>query len=163
MSVAEPDTGKMDSASQPPRQPSNHPSTSVVEVAAGLIFRNGRLLIAQRHLDSHLGGLWEFPGGKREPGESFAQALARELKEELDVRVEVKDLVEEVTHSYPTKTVRLQFYLCRLVEGEPAALGCSDLRWINREQLGAYPFPEADAHLLTWLKAEDRFWKTPGK
>lgn len=153
----------MDSMDQPPSQPSSLPGAAPVEVSAGLIFREGRLLIAQRHADSHLGGLWEFPGGKREPGETFEQALARELHEELGVRVEVGDLVEEVTHSYPAKTVRLRFYVCRLLEGEPSAIGCNDLRWISRKQLSAFPFPEADAHLLKQLSAESRLWESPTK
>src|SRR5512134_3411193 len=65
------------------------PSSPSVEVSAGLIFRAGKLLITQRHADSHLGGLWEFPGGKREPGETFEECLTRELQEELGIQVEV--------------------------------------------------------------------------
>jgi len=73
----------------------------MVEVAAALVFREGKLLISQRHPDAHLGGLWEFPGGKREPDESFAQCLVRELREKLGIEVDVGPVWESVTHAYP--------------------------------------------------------------
>src|SRR3954466_7752896 len=80
-------------------------SGKVVEVAAGLVFRGGKLLITQRYPDAHLGGLWEFPGGKRECDETFAQCLARELREELGIEVEVAERIEVVAHDYPDKKV----------------------------------------------------------
>lgn len=128
-----------------------HPS-SIIEVSAGLIFRDGKLLIAQRHADSHLGGLWEFPGGKREPGESFEQCLQRELREELGVDVVVGGLLESLTHAYPGRTVHLKFFHCRLERGEPQALGCAAVKWIRREQLDAHDFPAADAKLIEMLR-----------
>ena len=132
---------------------------SAIDVAAGLIFRNGKLLLAQRHPESHLGGLWEFPGGKREPGETFADCLRRELKEELGVDVEVQDRVESVTHDYPGKRVRLEFYRCRLERGEPQALDGPAICWVSREELGHYPFPAADARLLERLLKSDADWQ----
>src|SRR5688572_33120048 len=104
----------------------------VVEVAAGLIFRDGKLLITQRPADAHLGGLWEFPGGKREAGETLEQCLARELLEELAVKVSVGEIFESVTHAYPEKTVRLHFFVCKLVAGEPRPLGCAALKWVDK-------------------------------
>src|SRR5438309_9744832 len=83
-----------------------------IEVAAGLIFRDGKLLITQRRPHDHLGGLWEFPGGKRECNESFQECLARELREELGIHVEVGEIVEEITHVYPEKAVHLKFFGC---------------------------------------------------
>lgn len=80
-----------------------------IDVAAALLFRDGKILIAQRNADSHLGGLWEFPGGKREPGETFEQCLVRELREELGVEVKTGRLFEEITHVYGDKTVHLKF------------------------------------------------------
>jgi 8-oxo-dGTP diphosphatase len=124
-----------------------------IEVAAGLIFRNGKLLIAKRHSDSHLGGLWEFPGGKRESGESFERCLARELVEELGVRVRVGELQESVTHHYPEKTVRLKFFLCRIESGEPRPVGCAAIQWVDRGELADYTFPAADQRLLERLLA----------
>jgi mutator protein MutT len=130
----------------------------VIEVSAGLIFRNGQLLITQRHSDAHLGGLWEFPGGKREPNETFPQCLARELREELGVEVIVGDLLERITHSYPEKTVRLEFYLCQLSHGEPQPLGCAALKWVTAAELPAHEFPAADAQLLERLRRESHLW-----
>src|SRR5690242_19962457 len=90
-----------------------------VEVAAGLVFRNGLLLITQRRPDDHLGGLWEFPGGKREPEETYEECLRRELREELDIEVAVQELVESISHDYPDKSVHLKFFRCDWRDGEP--------------------------------------------
>lgn len=130
-----------------------------IEVAAGLIFREGRLLIAQRRPGDHLGGAWEFPGGKREQGESFEGCLARELHEELGVQVEVGKMVESVEHNYPGKQVHLRFFLCRLVEGEPQPRGCAAVAWISPEELTRYDFPPADARLLDQLRARWASWQ----
>src|SRR5580658_10757645 len=97
-----------------------------VEVAAGLVFRGGKLLITQRPPASHLASLWEFPGGKRESGESFEQCLRRELAEELGIEVEVHELVRELTHHYPERSVHLKFFRCRWVRHEPEAILCKD-------------------------------------
>lgn len=134
------------------------PPTSVIDVAAGLIFRNGKLLITKRYDDAHLGGLWEFPGGKREPNETFEQCLVRELREELGIEVAVGELVESVTHAYPGKTVHLKFFLCEWQKNEPQALGCSDCKWVKAEELKNHDFPEADARLLRRLQNEPELW-----
>ena len=126
---------------------------SRVEVSAALIFRKGKLLITQRPTESHLGGLWEFPGGKREPDETFEQCLVRELREELGVKAKVGQLFEEITHAYADKTVHLKFFLCELLEGEPQPLGCAAIKWIGKSQLADYDFPAADARLLDKLRA----------
>jgi 8-oxo-dGTP diphosphatase len=126
----------------------------LIDVAAGLVFRRGQLLITQRNPDSHLGGFWEFPGGKREPGETYEQCLVRELREELGIEVSVGSLIESITHAYPEKTVRLNFYRCSLGLDEPKPLGCADLRWVRRDQLGEFQFPPADEQLLERLKAD---------
>jgi 8-oxo-dGTP diphosphatase len=123
-----------------------------IDVSAALIFRNGKLLITQRHADAHLGGLWEFPGGKREPGETFAQCLVREIREELGVIVAVGELFESVTHAYPEKTIRLEFFICRLAKGEPTPLGCAALQWVGQSELVDFNFPAADARLLQKLQ-----------
>lgn len=127
-----------------------------VEVSAGLLFRAGRLLITRRPEGTHLAGLWEFPGGKRETGESWEDCLVRELREELGVEVRVGGMFEEVTHAYPEKTVVLRFFLVRLEreEEEPRALGCAEVRWVDRGQLEHHVFPEADARILERLRAE---------
>jgi len=124
-----------------------------VEVSAALIFRDIKLLITQRHAKSHLGGLWEFPGGKLEPGETFEQCLVREIHEELGIQISVGALFEEITHDYPEKSVRLKFFICELLSDEPQALGCAAFKWIDRQELGGYEFPAADARLLEKLSA----------
>lgn len=122
------------------------------DVTAGLIWNdNNKLLIAQRPLDGLLGGLWEFPGGKREPGESFEQCLARELQEELGVTARVGRLVHDVTHDYPERTVRLCFFECDLLDGEPRAIDCQDCRWVRAGELQSYRFPPADDELIRSL------------
>jgi len=131
----------------------------IIEVSAGLVFRSGKLLITQRHADAHLGGLWEFPGGKRESRETFEQCLVRELHEELGVQVQVGRVFEDVTHAYPEKTVRLRFFICRLAEGDPQPLGCAALKWVTRDELGAYEFPAADASLLLKLQTSPELWQ----
>jgi 8-oxo-dGTP diphosphatase len=133
--------------------------TKTIEVSAGLIFRSGQLLITQRYADAHLGGLWEFPGGKREPGETFEQCLVRELQEELGVTVRVGELFESVTHAYPEKTVALKFFLCRLEQGEPQPLGCAAVKWVTAAELMHYEFPAADAILLEKLRQALKLWK----
>ena len=130
----------------------------IIEVAAGLVFRNRQLLITQRPAGGHLAGFWEFPGGKREIGESFEECLRRELREELGIEVTVGDLFESVTHSYPDKTVHLQFYLCQWTQKELKALGCSAFGWVDRSELNNYEFPAADAKLLERLTSQRDLW-----
>lgn len=134
-------------------------ATKVIEVSAGLIFRSGRLLITQRHAGAHLGGLWEFPGGKREPGETFEQCLVRELREELGVEVVVGELFETVTHAYPERTVLLKFFLCRSFQGEPQPVDCAAVKWVSHAELAAHEFPAADAGLLNQLQAAAALWR----
>ena len=133
-------------------------ASSAACVSAALAFRRGMLLIAQRPATAHLGGLWEFPGGKCEPGETFEQCLVREIREELGVDVSVGGLFESVTHAYPEKTVHLKFFVCRLPAGEPKPLGCAAVRWVARSELKDYAFPAADARLLEKLQNSPELW-----
>ncbi len=130
-----------------------------IEVAAGLVFRNGLLLITQRRPQDHLGGLWEFPGGKRHADESFEDCLKRELREELDIEIVIKELVESITHEYSEKTVQLKFFRCAWQRREPRALGCQDFAWVDSGQLGKYAFPEADQRLLQKLLTTPELWR----
>ena len=131
----------------------------IIEVSAGLVFRANKLLITQRHANAHLGGLWEFPGGKRETDETFKQCLARELREELGVDVVVGELVETITHAYPERTVLLKFFLCKLPTGEPQAIDCAAIKWVNREELATHDFPGADTRLIAQLLTDDKLWQ----
>ena len=134
-------------------------SHQLIEVSAGLVFRDGKLLITQRHANAHLGGLWEFPGGKRECNETFESCLARELREELGIEVMVGELIETVEHEYPEKRVRLKFYRCHWRAHEPRALGCPAWKWVAQEELTEFQFPAADARLLEALRTRKDFWR----
>ena len=130
-----------------------------IEVSAALVFRAGLLLVARRPEGSHLAGLWEFPGGKREPGESWEDCLGRELREELGVEVEVGRLFDEVHHEYPGKRVHLRFYRCRIRSGEPRPLECAAVAWTDRAGLETLAFPPADAALLARLGDPATVWE----
>jgi mutator protein MutT len=119
-----------------------------IDVSAALVFHRGKLLITQRHQKSHLGGLWEFPGGKREADETFEECLVREIREELGIHISVGELFEEIFHDYPEKSVRLKFFICKLVSGRPQALGCADFKWVFKKELSDCQFPAADERLL---------------
>lgn len=126
----------------------------VVEVAAGLILHQGRYLIARRKPGVHLAGFWEFPGGKRETGESFEECLRRELFEELSVLVQEPALFRVIRHAYGEKTVELHFYRCTIEEGEPAPLDCAEIRWVLPEELSQYTFPPADQPVIEALQQQ---------
>jgi mutator protein MutT len=126
--------------------------SQIIDVAAALIFRDGRLLISQRGAKAHLGGLWEFPGGKREANETFEHCLVREIQEELGIEISAGELFEEITHAYGEKTVRLKFFICKLIRGEPQPIGCTAFSWIGKSELGDFEFPAADAQLLDKLR-----------
>ena len=138
-------------------------SIRTVPVAAGLVFHDGRLLITRRPPGSHLAGCWEFPGGKREPGESWESCLQRDLQEELAIEVEVGRLFSEVTHAYPEKIVHLRFFVCRWLSGTPQAIGCSDLKWVTATELAAHEFPPADREILLKLSGAEEFVVQRGK
>lgn len=124
----------------------------IIQVTAGLIFREGKLLITQRPKGSHLAGLWELPGGKQDPGETLPECLKRELREELGVEVAVHELLHECEHEYPLKTVKLHFFRCTLLRGEPRPIQCEALAWVTAPELSQYEFPPPDASLLESLQ-----------
>lgn len=134
-------------------------SAPLIEVSAGLVFRDGKLLITQRRPGDHLAGLWEFPGGKRDAGETFEDCLVRELQEELGITVAVGALLEDLVHAYAERTVRLRFYACRILDGAPQPLGCHALAWVTPLTLADYAFPAADARLLERLKTDPNLWR----
>ena len=121
-----------------------------VEVVAAVIERDGRYLITRRLQDTHLAGLWEFPGGKIWPGEQPEVALKRELYEELGVTAEVGELLESVDWSYPEKTVHILFFRCAILD-EPRPLQGQEMLWIEAAELPSRNFPEADAQLISRL------------
>jgi len=120
-----------------------------VRVVAALIERDGRVLITRRHERGERAGLWEFPGGKVEPGENDRGALVRELIEELGVLVRVGALFDGVEHAYPDVHVDLILYRAELEPGdEPRPLQAAEMRWAAPDELRALPFCEADVPLL---------------
>ncbi len=129
-----------------------------IEVAAGLVFHRGRLLITERPEGSHLAGKWEFPGGKREAGESWESCLIRELQEELGIGIRVGALYDEVVYRYPGKTVQLRFFLARWDAGEPRAIECAAWRWVTADDLVVDEFPPADQRLIERLRREVAVW-----
>jgi 8-oxo-dGTP diphosphatase len=147
---------------KPPRWGAVTPETRVVthrpiDVVAGVIRgTDGRFLITQRLPDDTLGGYWEFPGGKVDPGEEPRAALVRELREELGIETEIGAEVHRVVHAYPDRDVRLFFYEARIISGEPQKLEVADLRWVTTAELMDYQFPEADRPLLEQLQREGR-------
>lgn len=121
-----------------------------IVVLAAVVERDGRFLLTRRLQGTHLEGTWEFPGGKCEPGESHEACLARELREELAVGVEIGEEIFSVEHAYPERTVRLHFRLCQL-DGEPAPQLGQQMRWASRAELARLDFPEADRALIAML------------
>ncbi len=126
----------------------------VVEVAAGLVYREGRYLIARRKADVHLAGFWEFPGGKREPGETFEECLERELFEELNIRIGAPVPFQVVRHQYPEKTVELHFFRCGIESGQATAVDCAEIRWVWPHELGDFEFPPADRPIIEALRRQ---------
>jgi mutator protein MutT len=124
----------------------------VITVLAAVIERDGRFLLTRRLAGTHLPGLWEFPGGKCEAGETHAACLARELAEELDVAVEIGPEILATEHAYPERTVRLHFRFCK-ISGTPRPVLGQEMRWVTREELKSLELPPADAELIRRLTA----------
>lgn len=124
-----------------------------IDVAIGIVVRAGRVLVCQRRNGGDFGGLWEFPGGKCEAGESPRQCLVRELREELGIQVEPSRALDVLEHDYPTIHVRLHPFLCNLVAGEPHPLESQRLEWTDPPSLRTYSFPAANEPLLTEIFA----------
>jgi mutator protein MutT len=130
-----------------------HPAPSTkhhLVVVAAVIEDNGRFLVTRRQPGVHLAGMWEFPGGKIDPDETRTAALQREIREELDCDVDVGELVFDITHAYPEKTVTLYFYRCA-VGGAPRPMLGQEMRWVTREELVTLGFPPADQELIKLL------------
>ena len=124
----------------------------MTEVVAALIWDENRFLACQRPAHKARGLLWEFVGGKVEPGETKQQALIRECQEELAVTVEVRDVFMEVDHIYPDLTVHLTLFNASIAEGIPQKIEHNDLRWITVEEIDQYEFCPADEEILRRLK-----------
>lgn len=124
-----------------------------VVVAAAVVIQSGRVLLTRRAEGQHLAGMWEFPGGKLEDGESPEEALVRECREECGIEVEVGEILDVTHHRYPKKAVLLLFYRCALRRGEVRHLQVADHAWVAPRDLESYPLPPADERVVSRIKA----------
>ena len=124
----------------------------ITEVVAALIWQGGKFMICQRPAHKARGLLWEFVGGKVEPGETKEQALIRECREELAVTLSVGDVFMDVTHEYPDLTVHLTLFHATIAEGEPQKLEHNDIQWITTKEIPSYDFCPADVVILERLR-----------
>lgn len=116
----------------------------MIEVVAGVIYKNNKFLIAQRNLKKAQGGLWKFPGEKVEKGETYENALAREIKEEFNANIEVNEYIGENIHHYPEKDIKLLFYKAKLISEKIELLEHEDYKWITKEEKDNFEFAGAD-------------------
>ena len=123
----------------------------MIHVAAAVICKNGRILICQRGAGGNCEYLWEFPGGKQEPGETLEKCLVRECREELEIDIAVKDIFAETAYSYPDRKVALTFFHAELRKGEPVRKVHKDMKWVLPEELNYYEFCPADTGIVERL------------
>lgn len=124
-----------------------------LHVAVGVILdAQNRILLTRRAPDSHQGGLWEFPGGKVESGESLEVALARELHEELGIGITDTAPLLQISHDYPDKAVLLDVHLVRGFTGQPAGLENQPMAWVALEELSEFEFPAANQPIIDALR-----------
>lgn len=126
-------------------------SPTTIDVGCAIIRRSHELLIAQRKPNDHLGGYWEFPGGKKENCETLEECLIREVEEELGVHVVPHRLLQTVHQKYPERILALHFYICDWKAGEPQKRDVHDFRWIIPEALKQFRFPPADDDIIEEL------------
>ncbi|HEX4869937.1 MAG TPA: Nudix family hydrolase [Moraxellaceae bacterium] len=130
-------------------------------VVAAVIRRDGRILIAQRPRDKHMGGLWEFPGGKVEPGEDVRHALVRELEEELGITASACAPLIRITHDYPDKAVCLDVWEVTAFAGEPHGREGQSVRWVTEAELPAFDYPAANRPIVTAARLPGRYFISP--
>lgn len=131
------------------KEQSNKPH---LQVAAGLILRGNKILIAKRPSGTHFDGLWEFPGGKQEEGESLKNCLTRELKEEIGVTVKIENHFLTVNHEYEAKVISLHVFFCACFDGEPKACEGQDIKWITIHDFDRYHFLPPDLKVIAALR-----------
>lgn len=130
-------------------------SDNVIQVVVALVMNEQKqILIARRQSGQHLAGFWEFPGGKVEEGEDFTCALARELHEEVGIKVTSSSFLFDITHSYPTKKVKLLIYKVLSFSGVAFGGEGQEVRWIGLDKLPDYTFPPANVDIVTYLQQE---------
>ena len=128
----------------------------LTDVVAALIWDQGKFMICQRPAHKTRGQLWEFVGGKTEPGETMTDALIRECREELDIAVCPGEIFTQVVHEYPDILIRLTLFHCTIAEGEPKLLEHADIRWICPAEISDYEFCPADKDILALIRKKYR-------
>ena len=123
-------------------------------VAAGVIWENGKILITKRPEGTHLGGFWEFPGGKKEDNETLHACLNREILEELGIEIQIDGPLLVVHHEYNEKMITLHVYNCHLFSGKPLSMEGQEMKWVSVEDLRNYTFPPPDEHVINLLIRE---------
>lgn len=129
-----------------------HKHDAPIEVVVAVIRHEGKVLVTRRLEGTHLGGHWEFPGGKVRRGESMEAALIREIREEIGVRIKVGSLIDEEIYDYADRTVHLHFFDAHIVKGTPRLLGVADLAWSFPSDLDRYSLPPANANVVAKLR-----------
>jgi len=124
------------------------------DIAVGVIWRRGRILIDLRPFKGLLGGLWEFPGGKVAPRETLKEALVREVREELGITIEVVGPLAKVRGAFSHFRITLHAFQCRFVSGRPEALGCAAWKWVRPDELDQYPFPKANQKIIALIREQ---------
>jgi A/G-specific adenine glycosylase len=133
---------------RPVPRPKKLPPRPHHEIGVGIVRRRGRVLIGRRPEDGLLGGLWEFPGGKRRAGERHEQTTRREVLEETGLRVRIVRPLMTVDHAYSHFSVKLHVFECRPLKGRARPIGCEEVRWVHPSQLRRYPFPAANLRII---------------
>ena len=123
----------------------------VIPCGVALIRDGRRFLISQRKKDDSFGSLWEFPGGKKNTDETFEECVAREVREEVGVEVTVHGKFMDIRRPYHERTVWLNFYLCSMLSGQPKAVDCQKVLWVDVEELKGYHFPPANERVIEKL------------
>ncbi|MBW4639618.1 MAG: 8-oxo-dGTP diphosphatase MutT [Gloeocapsa sp. UFS-A4-WI-NPMV-4B04] len=132
-----------------------HESTSIPYklIGVGVIWNDqGQILIDRRRPEGLLGGLWEFPGGKIELGETIEDCIKREIKEELGIGIEVGEHLITIDHTYTHLRVSLTVHHCRYLTGDPMPIECDEIRWVTLDEIDQFPFPIANAQIIAALR-----------
>lgn len=114
--------------------------------------QQGKILIDRRKAGGEMGGLWEFPGGKIEPGETIEECIKREIKEELGIEIKIGDRLTTITHTYKNFNVTLYVHDCQYLSGEPQPLECEEIHWVNPSDMNQYQFPQANIQIINLLQ-----------
>ncbi len=132
------------------RQPLPHKHIGVAVITD----EQGLILIDRRKQEGLLGGLWEFPGGKIEPGETVKECVRREIKEELGIEIEVGDRLITIDHAYTHFKITLNVFNCRHLSGDPQPIECDEIKWVTLDEIDQYPFPKANSQIIAAMKAK---------